>query len=168
MGEWHWWFHLINVLIPQEQIRELVARPEGESLEREARLSDEAVAAAIASLANSGGGQLVIGAGDDHTVEGVDVERARALVNHAIGLLEPHPEHSVRQGTLDGRDLLVVDVEPPQQEPIIGPHGAELRDEHGEVPPISARRLVKLAGAVGRAWDASSVVNLGAGARQPH
>ena len=110
------------------ELREILTQPESERLEFKSQIRDPRFAAEqLASLANSGGGLLVIGVRQPAGAVGVanPVEEQR-LVETGRRLVNPEPPTDISVVTLDGKKLVVVRVAGPEP-PYIGPGGAVAR-----------------------------------------
>lgn len=95
-------------------IKRLISAGEGEYLEFKHRVPDaERIAKEVIALANTRGGKLLLGVGDDGTIEGLrDVAEEAFVLEQA---LREHCVPRVDYSTMvvlaeDGREILVVDV----------------------------------------------------------
>jgi hypothetical protein len=114
--------------IDPSALRDILTEPESEHLEFKTQIGDPRFAAEqLASLANSGGGLLVIGVREPVGAVGVTnpVEEQR-LVETGRRLVNPAPETDVSVVELDGKDLVVVRVSGTEA-PYVGPGGAVAR-----------------------------------------
>jgi len=121
--------------VTEEELLGLIARGEGQRIEFKAAEADAAdLARAIAALANSGGGSLLLGVGDDGNVLGLwyaqpphitrnvrtmpDLAAWRQfVVNVSRHNCEPAVPIAVEHVALDGRDVLAVHVPDGQDKP---------------------------------------------------
>jgi hypothetical protein len=129
-----------------QQVQELLARPESKVLEFKTDLHDQEQAAAlIAAMANSGGGQIVLGTNENADAVGLeDPERTRTLLEKGAAEIAPAVSVTVREERVGGQPLLVAELEPnPDQGPFAPPSGAiQRRDQHGRNVALSGRELV--------------------------
>lgn len=98
--------------LTDERLRDLVAQPESEHLEFKNQLRDPGIAAhEIASLANSGGGLLVVGVEEREGPIGVgDVEKQKELLDRAVALVSPSVDVETGTAELDGNWLVLAEV----------------------------------------------------------
>src|SRR4051794_24450331 len=96
------------------ELEELIAEGEGPLVEfKSARLRPEVVAKVVGAFANTRGGTLIWGVGDDGRVLGVDdPDLAERAIRQGIALVWPPPEAAVDQTEVEGKTLMVVRTAP--------------------------------------------------------
>jgi predicted HTH transcriptional regulator len=98
--------------IPPYEIRKLLEKGEGESLDFKKEISDEhKIAKTIVSFANHKGGKLLIGVNDNRTIEGVVAEEEKYMLDKAAGFLcKPEIEIKIKEWHVGKKTILEVDV----------------------------------------------------------
>jgi predicted HTH transcriptional regulator len=137
-----------------EQLSELLADGEGPHVEFKHRASDPRfLADALAALANTRGGALLVGvddrlwgAGDPYeAVVGVeDVAEARDVLGRALRQVDPELSIDVSEVSVDGKVVLVAEVgeQGLGAGPFVGPFGIRVRTEHGATRPMPKEQLL--------------------------
>jgi predicted HTH transcriptional regulator len=94
------------------EFRELVGRPESESLEVKLDVpSGRIVGRLISAFANTKGGSLVVGVDDSGEVTGIeDTEGAQNALEQALQSLSPRPELRSEIVEVEGRRTYVISV----------------------------------------------------------
>jgi predicted HTH transcriptional regulator len=106
---------------PKELI-ELIALGESSRLEFKRKLSSpEKIAKEIAALANTRGGQLLIGVDDDGTIVGVRSEKSEIdIIQSACGIcIEPPVRYDIDIVSIYGTDVIVADIPESKRKPHI-------------------------------------------------
>lgn len=106
---------------PKELI-ELVALGESSTLEFKRKLSSpEKIAKEIAALANTRGGQLLVGVDDDGTIVGVRSEKSEIdIIQTACEFhIEPHVAYDIDIVSIYGTDVIVVNIPESRKKPHI-------------------------------------------------
>ncbi len=103
----------------------LISQPlpsEGQKLEYKLRSTrPEILARVIAAFANTEGGKIIVGVNDDGLVVGLteeEIGKTQIAVEKALGFLRPHPLLNYQIEEIDGKRLLVIEVQN-HQAPII-------------------------------------------------
>jgi len=65
----------------------------------------------IAAFANTEGGYIIIGVDDDGNIIGTDVKAALEMVTSALSAIIPPPQIAIRKPSINGRNLLVIEVQ---------------------------------------------------------
>ena len=90
-----------------EDILELVARGEGETIEFKAKPAG--IAETVCAMANTSGGHILVGIDDKGTVIGVIPKEEEKIVSYIQGLIPP-PEVSINKVHLNSKVILVIKV----------------------------------------------------------
>ncbi len=134
-------------------IRQLLNQPESEGLEFKSELRDpEQAAALIAAMANSGGGQIVLGANESSEAVGLqNPAQTRKLLESGVAKIEPRVTMSLEETSLDGQTLLLAELHPdPGKGPFVPPSGPiQRRDTQGRHVALSGTELAREARAGG-------------------
>ena len=89
--------------------------PEGQHIEyKRASTRPELLARAIASFANTGGGKIIVGVDDDLSIVGLteeEIGKTQIALEKALRLLKPHPPVNSLLEEIEGKSLLVIDVQ---------------------------------------------------------
>src|SRR6266700_6059805 len=100
--------------------------PEGQSIEYKLSLTGpEVLARVIASFANTAGGRIIVGIGDDESVLGLTDELiadSPAIVEKALQHLKPRPPIKYQVAETNGKKLFVIDVQT-SQFPVLTEYG---------------------------------------------
>lgn len=113
----------------------------------------------IAAFANAEGGYIIIGVDDDGTVIGTDVKAALEMVTSALSAIIPPPQIAIRKPSINGRNLLVIEVQ----------KGASLCSAGGVVyirvgtgiRPLSIQEILMLSAELGIiTWDGAPAIAL--------
>jgi predicted HTH transcriptional regulator len=110
------------------ELVELLRQGESREVEFKKRIPDARIAAReMAAIANSGSGRLIVGVEEGLGAIGLeDPESTRRLIDNAIHLIEPPPHVDTYVREVNGRAVVVADVQGPSP-PYVGPDGAIAR-----------------------------------------
>ncbi len=125
-----------------DEIGQLVAQSEGRNLDFEADVPEvDEAAQLIAGLANSGGGQIVVGAEGQGKVTGLDdLKSVAAVFDEAADLIAPSLDLRFEPATFEGASLGVVTV--PQVAGIVAGLGPLVdRDDKGESHVLTGEEI---------------------------
>jgi predicted HTH transcriptional regulator len=130
------------------EFSELLDRPESEALEFKSDLREpRAAAQLVSSLANSGGGHIVLGAREQRgPVVGLDnPEQTRAILEGAAQAILPSVPLAIDEGTVGGKPVLIATVHPEKSAgPYMPPSGAIFkRDQDGRNVPLTGHELIQ-------------------------
>jgi hypothetical protein len=123
----------------EQQITDLVNSEESRSLAFEPELGNQEQAAeAIAAMANSGGGQILLGVEEPGKPVGLaDLAKATEVAKEAAQSVSPAVEVTVDHTKVKGRTVALVEV-PAGPEPVLPPKGPiAKRDAAGETRAVS-------------------------------
>ena len=110
-------------------------------------------------MTNAEGGHLIIGVDDSGNIVGTDVKTALEMVTSALSSIVPPPQIATRKLSVNGRDLLVIEVQ----------KGASLCSVGGvvyirvgtSIRPLSIQEILMLSSELGIvAWDGAPVTDL--------
>ena len=113
----------------------------------------------IAAFANTEGGYIIIGVDDDGNIIGTDVKAALEMVTSALSAIIPPPQIAIRKPSINGRNLLVIEVQ----------KGASLCSVGGVVyirvgtgiRPLSIQEILMLSAELGIiTWDGAPAIAL--------
>jgi len=132
--------------ITEEDLQRLVEQGEGQQLEFKRSLAElETAARTVTAFANTDGGVLIFGVRDSGEIVGVDMGKTtkERIVNQITGITDPVVYPSVQLMTLEGFQLIVLQVEPSENRPHlvkgraykrVGASDVQLsRDEYGRL-----------------------------------
>jgi len=130
--------------IDDAALRRLIAVGETDLVERKRQPPGEGLGPSIASFANSGGGWLLVGVGDDGTLAGFSVpgraspqDWLRSVVRPDV---DPLPSFAAKAMTIDGVEVLVIRIHASEQTPHLHVRaGAIYVREHGGKQPIRSQ-----------------------------
>lgn len=135
------------------RVQELLGQPESKTLEFKTDLGDpEQAAQLFAAMANSGGGQVVVGVNDDQGPVGLaNLQRTLEIAEQAAKTVEPSVPMTVEEEAVDGHEIVVVELQPKEDQGIfVPPDGAiRRRDGQGRSVVLSGSELVREAVAAG-------------------
>ena len=99
-------------VIPPLQVRKLLEKGEGESLDYKKEISSESkIAKTMVSFANHKGGKLLIGVNDNRTIHGISAEEEKFMLEKAAGFFcRPEIEISIREWHIGKKTVLEVDI----------------------------------------------------------
>ncbi|MFD7897327.1 helix-turn-helix domain-containing protein [Streptomyces sp. NPDC059743] len=100
-----------------DDVKRLLAEPEGQQLEfKIGNVKPEVIAQIISAFANSGGGTIVFGVRDDKPMPdrliGIDEARYTHAMRRAMQMVTPAPTVTTEVVSVDGKSFGVVEVEP--------------------------------------------------------
>lgn len=106
-------------------LQQLIRRGEDQHLEfKSAVPTPEHLARLVAAFANSGGGTILLGVGEDGSIPGVLGSEAARSLRSAIALLTPKPEALITELRGPGTGLVVrIDVAEEPTGPVVAPDG---------------------------------------------
>lgn len=105
----------------QEKLKELIQGGESAELEFKKSLSlSEPIGKTICSFSNANGGTIVIGVTDSGRIKGVDVGKntLEQLANKIKQHTDPKIYPSVSTEKLDGKDIVIIEVNESQEKPV--------------------------------------------------
>ncbi len=131
-------------------LNQLLKKGEDEHLEFKVDVPGPASAAqSIASLANSGGGQLVVGVDERSGIVGLnDPFGTERILNEAAALVSADVEVEKQRSGPDGAPILIAQVKAAADGPVAAPDGTLMRrGPDGRMLPLTAAELARLAAA---------------------
>ncbi len=111
----------------------------------------------IVALANADGGHILIGIDDDGGIVGVNAKLSMELISNAIQSIIPLPRVLFHQYSIDGRDIIVVEI--PKSETLCSIGGvAYIRIGTG-IRPLSIQEILILSSEIGTIqWDGAPLL----------
>ena len=113
----------------------------------------------IAAFANSEGGHLIIGVDDSGNIVGTDVAAALEIVTSALQPIIPPPHITTRKLSVNGRNLLVIEVQKGSSLCSVG--GVVYIRVGSSIRPLSIQEILMLSSELGIvAWDGAPATAL--------
>lgn len=108
-----------QTIIPPYEIRKLLEKGEGESLDYKKEISSEhKIAKTIVSFANHKGGKLLVGVNDNRTINGIAAEEEKFMLEKAAGFFcKPEIAINIKEWQVGKKTVLEVDVPKGDQKP---------------------------------------------------
>jgi predicted HTH transcriptional regulator len=105
-------YHLILANMTSEELIEKIKQGENEKFEIKERITDAILMSRlISSFANDEGGQIVIGIREPFEIIGCNISSVLNIVEQTKSSLKPTPNFSTEIIPINGKDVVVVDVE---------------------------------------------------------
>ncbi len=140
--------HLLALIRGGESERVEFKRAPSKTLHRE-----------IAAFANSEGGHIIIGVDDSGNIIGTDVAAALEMVTSALQPIVPVPRIITRKLSVNGRDLLIVEVQKSGSLCSVG--GIVYIRAGSSIRPLSIQEILMLSAELGIiAWDGAPATAL--------
>jgi predicted HTH transcriptional regulator len=99
-------------VIPPYQVRKLLEKGEGESLDYKKEVNSESkIAKTIVAFANHKGGKLLIGVNDNRTIQGISAEEEKFIIEKAAGFYcKPEIAIAIKEWQVGKKTVLEVDI----------------------------------------------------------
>jgi predicted HTH transcriptional regulator len=107
-------------ILDQDMVEELLKYGENEHTEFKIKIPNPLIIAKnIGAFANSDGGIIVIGAGEDGETRSVDFLALQKAVENALNFIFPKPEVSTKTFQLHSARVAVIEVQPSANKPVL-------------------------------------------------
>jgi predicted HTH transcriptional regulator len=107
-------------ILDQDTVEKLLKYGENEHTEFKIKIPNPLIIAKnIGAFANSDGGIIIIGAGEDGEARSVDFLAVQKAVENALNSIFPRPEVSTKAFQLHGASVAVIEVQPSANKPIL-------------------------------------------------
>jgi predicted HTH transcriptional regulator len=106
--------------LTQDKVEELLKYGEDEHTEFKLKMPNPLIIAkSIGAFANSDGGVIIIGAGENGEVRSADFLAVQKVIGNALDFIFPKPEVSTEEFQLHGASIAVIEVQPSPNKPIL-------------------------------------------------